>query len=340
MALGDVSEQERLIERYLTEDNKEAAVHLLAELAVKCAKEKNFRRAEALRKKLIEVDDLAVNEIVKTGEMIEAEKSNAIDQHHLDLWADIYNSLTPEEVNALFYSLKYTEHPADQMIYGQGEMRARLYFIEEGQLKIFYRQEDKAVLLRVLGPGELFGEDTFFYADAFCSTSVITDTPVKLYVLMKDELDRLNSMTPGLESKLKGYCSSLESVADLLKEKNFERRVNQRLKLPGKVMVQLLRNFNQPEAEPFKAELLDISSNGIAFLMKTTEKVSTLLLGRSLEMNLTFDELGSELEINCVGTVVAVNSEPFHEYVVHAEFSRHLDADIMDDLEDLVASTN
>ncbi len=338
--MGDVIEQERLIEQYLAEDNKEAAVQLMAELIVKYAKGKKFEEAEALRAKLIQVDDLAVNEIVKTGEVIEAEKSNAIDQRHLELWAELYDSLSPEEVNALFYSLKCTEHPADQMIYEQGEMRARLYFIEEGQLKIFYRQEDKAVLLKVLGPGELFGEDTFFYADAFCSTSVTTDSSAKLYVLMKDDLDRLNSVTPGLESKLKGYCSSLESVADLLKEKKLERRVSQRLKLPGKVMVQLSHNFSQPGMESFKAELLDISANGIAFLMKSTEKVSTQLLGRSLEMNLTFSELGSELEINCVGSVVAVNSEPFHEYVIHAEFSRHLDAGIMNILEDLTQSTN
>ena len=318
----------------------EAAVQLMAELIVKYAKGKKFEQAEALREKLIQVDELAVNEIVRTGEAIEAEKSNAIDPQHLELWADLYDSLALEEVNALFYSLKCTEHPADQMIYEQGEMRARLYFIEGGQLKIFYRQEDKTVLLKVLGPGELFGEDTFFYADAFCSTSVITDSPAKLYVLMKDDLDRLNSVAPGLESKLKGYCSSLKSVADLLKEKKLERRLSQRLSLPGKVMVQLSHDFTQPEMEPFKAELLDISANGIAFLMKSAEKVSTQLLGRSLEMNLNFYELGSELEINCLGSVVAVNREPFHEYVVHAEFSRHLNADTMDDLENLAQSTN
>ena len=283
---------------------------------------------------------MAINEIVKTGEVIEAEKREAIDKNHLEVWADLYDRLTAEETNALFYAMRPVKHPANHMIYEQGEMRTRLYFIEEGRLKIFYRKEGKAVLLKILGPGELFGEDTFFFADAFCSTSVITDSPATLHVLLRDDLDQLNSKTPGLALKLKDYCSSQDSVADLLKEKKLERRVDERLSLPGKIRVQLLQNADQPDGEPFKAELLDISASGIAFLMKTAEKIATLLLGRSLKMSLTFEELGSDLEFNCVGSVVAVNSEPFNEYMVHAEFSKQIDADTLQDLEDLMKSAN
>ena len=336
----NVTEQERLIEQYLEEDNKDAAVQLLTDLVVESARQRKFEQAEAFRDRLFQVDSMAINEIVKTGEVIETAKKEAIDQDHLEIWADLYDGLTAEEVNALFYTLKHTEHPADHLIYEQGEMRARLYFIDEGQLKIFYRQEDKALLLKVLGAGDLFGEDTFFDADAFCSTSVITDSPVKLYVLLKDDLDQLNSKMPGLALKLKDYCASQESVADLLKEKKLERRAERRLNLPGKIMVQRLKNADGPDGEPFKAELLDISASGIAFLMKTAEKAATHLLGRNLKMSLTFEELGSDLEINCIGSVVAVNSEPFHEYIVHAEFNQNIGADTMQDLEDLINSNH
>jgi CRP-like cAMP-binding protein len=334
--LGDVSEHERLIEQYLQEDNKEAAVLLLVELIVRTAKAKDFDQAERLRNRLFEVDAMAINEIVKTGEVIETEKGKAIDNDHLEIWADFYETLTPEETNSLFYGMRLVTRPANHMIYKQGEMRSRLYFVDEGRLKMFYRQADKAILLKTLGPGDIFGEDTFFFSDAFCTTSVITDSPVKLYVLLKDDLDKLKAKTPGLESKLNDHCSSRDSVADLLKAKNLERRVYKRLNLPAKVLVQMLKDSDQPAVKPFKAELLDISASGLAFLMKTTQKVSTMLLGRSLNMKLTFDELESEMEISRVGTVVAVNSEPFHEYVVHAEFSKNLAAGIIDDLEDLM----
>ena len=334
--MGDVVKHEKMIEKYLQDDNREAAVELLVELIVKNAREKDFERAESLRDKLLEVDSMAVNEIVKTGEVIEAEKGDAIDPDHLNIWADLYEKLSPEEINALYYSMKPAEHPPNHMIYNQGDMSSHLYFIDNGQLKMFYRQEEKASLLKILGPGDIFGEDTFFFSEAFCSTSVITDTPVKVYCLMKDELDKLQVKAPGLESKLNDYCLSLETVADLLKSKKLERRTDKRLNLPGKISVRVIDDSDPPVIEPFRAELLDISVSGLAFLMKTTEKVSTTLLGRNLNMDLTFDELESDMKINQIGSVVAINSEPFHEYVVHAEFIENLAPGIIDDLADLL----
>jgi CRP-like cAMP-binding protein len=272
---------------------------------------------------------------VKTGEIIEAEKNSAIDKDHLNTWSDLYAKLTVEETNALFYGMKLENHPANHMVFKQGEMRARLYLVDKGRLKMFYRQADKAILLKTLGPGELFGDDAFFFADAFCTTSVITDSAVKLRVLLRSDLDQMGKKTAGLEAKLNDYCKSLESVADLLKAKNLERRVDRRLCLPGKVLVQMVDDKNQPVAKPFRGELLDISASGLAFLMKTTQKASAVLLGRNLKMQLTFDELASGLKINCRGTVLAVNSEPFNEYAIHAEFDKDLTPSVMDQLEDL-----
>jgi CRP-like cAMP-binding protein len=250
--VGDPAEHEKLIEHYLQENNTGAAVQLLVNLIEKNAREKKFDRAESLRDRLFEVDAMALNEIVKTGEIIEAEKNSAIDKDHLKTWADLYGKLTLEETNALFYGMKLEQYPANHMIFRQGEMRSRLYLVDEGQLKMFYRQDDKAILLKTLGPGDFFGEDAFFFADAFCTTSVITDSKAKLRVLLKNGLDNMGKKTPGLEAKLNDFCRNLESVADLLKAKNLERRVDQRLNLPGKVLVQMLDHKNQPVVKPFR----------------------------------------------------------------------------------------
>lgn len=334
--MGHAIEPEEAVEQYLREDKQEAAVQLLVESIIHHAGQHNFDRADSLRDRLIEVDPMAVKEIVKTGEVIEAAKAAAIDPDHLAVWADFYERLTAEETNVLFYALKRLKHPAGHLIYQQGEKRSHLYFVDNGRLKMFYRQEDKTVLLKTLEPGDVFGEDTFFFADGFCTTSVIADSPVKLYVLSKDDLDKLSLKAAGLESKLNDYCASRASVADLLKAKHLERRAAKRLTLPGKLVVQMLDDSNQAAAEPFNAQLLNISAIGLAFLMKTTEKISTLLLGRNLNMKLTFEELGSGMEIRRIGTVVAVNSEPFHEYVVHAEFGKYLSSAVIDKLDDLI----
>jgi hypothetical protein len=106
--------------------------------------------------------------------------------------------------------------------------------------------------------------------------------------------------------------------------------------LPGKILVQMLNDSGQPAVKPFNAELLNISASGLAFLMKTTQKASAMLLGRNLNMKLTFEELESDIAIKRVGSVVAVNSEPFHEYAVHVDFIKNLAPDIFDDLADLL----
>jgi hypothetical protein len=80
---------------------------------------------------------------------------------------------------------------------------------------------------------------------------------------------------------------------------------------------------------------LDISESGLAFIVKTTQKSARMMLGHNLDMKLTFAELESEMEIDTVGTVVAVNKEPFNEYIIHADFSKNLTRIVIDDLEDL-----
>ena len=322
----------------MSEGNTEAAVQLLSELIIKAAREKDFERAEALRDRLFEVDSLALGEIVKTGEIIETEKSNAIDQAHLRTWSGLYDSLVEEETNALFYGMQPGEIPEDHMLFKQGDICSRLYFIDKGRLKMFYRQGDKAILLKTLGPGDMVGEDTFFFADAFCTTSVITDAVVKFHVLDKNRLDKLNETVPGLEPKIKDYCMQLESVADLLKAKSLERRVKQRLNLPGRVIVQIFDDQKKPVGKPFRGELLDISTSGLAFIFKTTLKSDAMILGRKLNMVLSFAELDSDLRIKKAGAVVAVNFEPFNEYIVHVEFIKNLDPADFDELQDLAQS--
>ena len=94
--MSAISEQEKQIEQYLKQNNTQAAVQLLFELVVKNAKEKNVSRAEALRDRIFQVDAMALTEIVKSGEIIEAAKAEAIDKQHLERWSDLYGKLNME----------------------------------------------------------------------------------------------------------------------------------------------------------------------------------------------------------------------------------------------------
>ena len=90
--------------------------------------------------------------------------------------------------------------------------------------------------------------------------------------------------------------------------------------------------------KPFRGELIDISASGLAFIIKTTEKSTARMLGRKLNMDLSFAELESDLEFNRGGTVVAVISQPFNEYYIHAQFDKNLDPNGLDELQKLLHS--
>ena len=207
--MKNFTEHEKLIEQYLNEGNRDAAVQLLSELIVKKAREKDFEHAEALRDKLFEVDSMALKEIIKAGEIIETEKSRAIDENHLETWSGLYDSLSPDETNALYYNMQSGKFSENYMLFKQGDISSRLYLIDSGRLKMFYRKAGKATLLKILGSGDLVGEDAFFFADAVCTTSVIVDTAVKCHILKKDRLAKLSREFPGLVPKLKEYCLGL-----------------------------------------------------------------------------------------------------------------------------------
>ena len=73
--MEDQNFEEKKVEAYLKEHKKEQAVELLFDLIAKQASSGNFAKAEALREKLFEVDSMALNEIVKSAEIIEAARN-------------------------------------------------------------------------------------------------------------------------------------------------------------------------------------------------------------------------------------------------------------------------
>ena len=213
--MDDPTTKENLLETYIKENKKDLAVELLFELITQNAKARNFSKAEALRAKLFEVDSLALNAIVKSAEIIEAEKIAAVDPIHLDTWSHLYEILTREETIALYYEMKSAAYEAQQIVFRQGEMNSNLYFIHSGRLNMFYHKGNQGILLKTLGPGDVAGEDTFF-TQSTCTTSLMAHSRVKLNYLEKTVLRKWQSDASNLMNKLQDYCLKLETVKDLL----------------------------------------------------------------------------------------------------------------------------
>lgn len=327
--MSDLSKKEKLVDQYVKRGNNEGAVKLLFDLIVTYAKKKDFVKAEVLREKLYEVDSMALNEIVRSGEIIEEEKSESIDQDHLVIWSKLYDILSEEQSNALYYSMKKATYDIDETIFEQGERNSSLYFINQGQLKLVYRDEEREVLLKTLGTGHIAGEDTFFF-ETVCTTSMITLSRVKLNFLEKDTLLKWRDEFPGIESRLQEYCLNFKKVHDLLKAKNLDRRSQKRVKVSGKGMIQLLGASGKPLGRAFKGELSDISVGGLSYVIRISKKeTARLLLGRKMNIKFVLPLRNSKQKIDKNGTAIGVRAHPFDDYSIHIKFDELLDKKLL-----------
>ncbi len=327
--MEDPISQEKLLEKYLKENQKELAVKLLFDLIAKHAQANHFSKADALREKLFEVDSVALNEIVKSAEIIETAKIAAIDQVHRHAWSDLYDQLTKEETNALYYGMKIASYETEQIIFRQGEMNSNLYFINAGEIKIFYHKDQHGILLKSLGPGDIAGEDSFF-TNSTCTTSMMAHSAVKLNFLEKSVLQKWRTEALNLANKLQDYCAQLEPIKDLLQKKELERRVHRRYALSSSAVIRIM---DRPGMKVFKGDLSDISTSGISFIMNTSPKSAELLLGCRLNLKVTLPEAFPEIRIDQDGIIVGAHGQMYNEYLINVKWDEPLDDGIIERIE-------
>ena len=323
--MAEPDPQEKLLERYIQENQKELAVKLVFDLIVKYAQANHFAKADALREKLFEVDSMALDEIVKSGEIIETAKIAAIDPDHKQVWSHLYDHLTKEETVALYDGMQNARYEAEQIIFRQGQMNSNLYFINAGETKMFYHKDKHGVLLKSLGPGDIAGEDTFF-SNSICTTSLMAHSAVKVNFLEKTVLQKWRAEEPHLANQLQDYCLQLEPIKELLQKKELERRAHRRYALSGNAIVRIL---DRPAMRVFKSDLSDISTSGISIIMNTSSEGAELLLGCRLNLKFVLTETLPKIRIDQTGRIVGVHSRLFNEYLVNVKWDEPLDTGIM-----------
>ncbi len=319
--MGDRAEQEALVDQYVIDNRTEDAIKVLFDLIVAYAREKNFQKAEALNEKLYDVDPMALTEIVRAGEIIEEAKSESLDKEHLEIWADLYETLSAAEGNALYYSMRSQVFEAGDPIVEQGRISNRLYFVNKGEVKAVFSKGNKEVLLKTLGVGDIFGHDQFFSATV-CTVSLIPLNKVKATYLESSVLKKWKHDAPALEPKLFDYCRKRDQVKKALEDKGMERREHSRIPLSGKMTFQLFDNSGNKLGKAFKGEISDISAGGLSYLIKTSKPESIrMLLGRRL--GIKFDlvlKSGERNSIDRNGQVIAVQSQAFDDFSIHLKF--------------------
>lgn len=320
--MDTVTEQEKLIDQYLSEGKQDEAVKTLYDLIVENAKKHDFLKAEALRDKLYEVAPMALYEISRSGEIIDEEKSSSIDDVHRDIWAKLYSKFTTEEANELYYAMKENIYNQGEVIFSIGDQDNRLCFLDSGEVKMVYTKESNETL-KILEPGDIAGEDTFFYATALRTVSLIANSKVKMRSLDREVQERWKESFPALEQKLHEYCSKAGLVSEILEEKGMNRRQNKRIKLNGKVAAQLFKPSGEPTGKQFLGALCDISKSGLSFTFKLSNNdVAHKILGAKIKTQLVVPSGGKSVKVEQMGKIVGIGYYVLSDHSIHVRFDQ------------------
>ncbi len=319
-----IAEKEREVFHLAEHNEKEKAKQMLFDLIISCARQKDFQNAERLRDKLYEVDAMALTEIIKAGEIIEQEKTDSIASDELETWKTLYEELTTEEFNAVFQNLEKKHYTPEQAIINQGANNEELLFINKGAAKVFYRQDNRDIFIKNLGPGDLAAEN--FFESSTWTVSLAALTAVDLAVLNRKILPSWQEKYPGLESKLQIFCRDFTNVHGQLNKKGLNRRAHERYNRSPKIKFQMCDQASQSTGRGFRGELADISQGGLAFLIRIAKKDNArLLLGRTITVAVPIPgNLERKHEIE--GYITAVQSRLLTEgdYSIHVCFNELL----------------
>ena len=321
-----VREMEPTVDRLVQEGRTADAVSLLLKLVIAYSKSRNFAKAERLRDRMLQVDPMALSEIIAAGEAIEEGKSSAIDQKHLDVWSDMYARFSEEERNALYFAMQREALPPGEFLFIQGMKSEVLFFLDEGELKLAYSDETREFVLKQIRPGMVAGEETF-YKTMLCGASLTAETSVTFHRLDRQALMGLAAEHPGLVPKLRDYCIGVKSATDVIREKGFDRRAHKRIATKGEVGFQVLGASGEPlSPQPLKGTLADISAGGLSFFVHTTNgsKVRKLL-GYEVKMKFVVPESNLGKPIETRGRVTGVLAHLNNEYSVHVKFGTPID---------------
>ncbi len=314
------------------EDQARTVRRLFAEIQV-LAKARDFKRAEGLREKLIEIDPMALSEIIQSSEIIEREKSAGIDRDHLAIWARLYGLLSEEEANCLYYSMKKVVVSPEKMLLVHGVQNNRLFLIDRGQVTIFFPKDGKNILLAQLGRGDILGEYAFS-AISLNSASAVTQSEVQLMCLDSSVVDDWEEKHPGLYQKLIDFCLKNGKVDEIIRNRKLEKRRYARIPVAGQVTAHLLTREGKKSEVIFRGGLSNVSMDGICFTIRCTKKATArALLARYLFLSISCERGADPILFTAIGRVVRVSFHLYDDYSIHVQFNQLLTKELYKKLE-------
>ncbi len=281
-AFKKVKETEDEIQTLLHAGDVQQAGRLLYTQAVAAARTKDFSAAALLQDRLLEINPMALEEVVQLGELIEEQKNSSITSHHLQIWSELYEEMTTEEFNALYCSLHQENYHKNDIIVQIGETDTNLYFLNSGYISLSAVIGGKEVFLKRMQPSDILGAEQFF-SPSIWTVTLKALSEIQVHVLDFAKFKQITEQFPEVEDKLQKYCRKHTQVPELLKMSGDDRREYPRYPVVLPTRSMLLDPYGYKGKREFKGELLDFSRQGLAFTIKiSNSKNARLLLGRHI----------------------------------------------------------
>lgn len=303
-------------------DTSTAVRHLLS-LIEKRAGEMRFREAEELREWLMEIDSMAIREIIQAAELIEEAKKASISSDLLRVWNKLVTTLGQEEFSALYYVSRQQKFGPGEDIVRPGAFLSSLFFLNKGQVEIFGCSGGRDVVIRVACAGEILGSESFFEVSVW--TVGLRSLGAEVSVLDWPGLLSFKHSYPALQAKLLAHCTAMENPNAMFAKGRRSRRKHERKQIRGKTFITLLHEQRDTTETTARGDLLDISLGGVAFGVRFSRKKNAVVfLGKTIRAVLQPD--GVQQGIQRTGKVMAVHCNDFvgNDYSLHVEFDQEL----------------
>ncbi|MGB3224772.1 MAG: cyclic nucleotide-binding domain-containing protein [Desulforhopalus sp.] len=331
IAFEKVRKTENDIQALVQSGKMEQAGRLIYDQGIAAAKMKDFSVAELLRDRLLEINSMAFSEVIQLGEFIDEQKSTSITSHHLETWSELYEELTTEEFNQLYYSMRQENYHKGDTIVRSGEIDNSLFFLNSGYISLCCNVNGKEIFLKRMQPSHVLGGEQFFSPSVWTVT-LRALSEVEVHILDHKAFLKIIEEYPGIGDKLRRYCQQHGQVPDLLKMSGDDRREYPRHSTVLHARSILLDNFGIKGKRSFKCEIFDISRQGLAFTIRISNSSNArLLLGRHIMTTIVIgdDELPQQN-----GVIVGVRLfEPImQDYSIHVKLFKKIDKNLFESI--------
>lgn len=328
ISLKKVRKIEEEIKYALAAGDSEAAGQIIYRESIAAAEDKDFRTAELLRDRMLEIDPMALSDVLRLSETIDQAKENTVSSHSLQMWNELEKEMSNEQRDIFYGGLRQEHYAKGTIISRSGEIDTSLYFISSGYVGLSGGFDTNEIFIKKMQPGDILGAEQFFSASVW-TVSLKALSEVQVQVLDRDSLKVIKVNFPEIEDILRKFSNQYVQIPELLEMSGEDRRVYPRHSGDLVVKNVLLDSYGIKGKHHFKGKLIDISQGGLAFNVKISgTKNARLLLGRQIISTIP---VGSTKCIQGVGVIVGVKDcdAAEEEFSLHVELLKKIDQELM-----------